>query len=48
VTDVEPGGHYDPAFLKAMAGAAVRVSIADGGRHGQDIRSRPLPSPPLS
>ena len=43
VTDVEPGGHYDPAFLKAMTAAAVRVSIADGGRHVQDIRSRPLP-----
>lgn len=38
VTDVEPGGHYDPAFLKAMTAAAVRVSIADGGRHVQDIR----------
>ena len=38
VTDVEPGGHYDPAFLTAMTAAAVRVSIADGGRHVQDIR----------
>ena len=38
VTDIEPGGHYDPAFLKAMIAAAVRVSIADGGRHVQDIR----------
>ena len=43
VTDVEPGGHYDPSFLKAMTATAVRVSIADGGRHMQDIRARPLP-----
>jgi hypothetical protein len=38
VTDLEPGTQYDPEFLKALAGAAVPVTIADGGRHTQDIR----------
>jgi hypothetical protein len=38
VTELEPGSQYDPAFLKVLSGAAVRVTIADGGRHVQDIR----------
>ncbi len=38
VTDLEPGRLYDPAFLKALAGAAVPVTITDGGRQTQDIR----------
>jgi hypothetical protein len=38
VTDLEPGSQYDPAFLKVLAGAAVPVTIADGGRHVQDVR----------
>ncbi len=38
VTDLEPGSQWDPEFLSELAGAAVHVSIADGGRHTQDIR----------
>ncbi len=38
VTDLEPGRQYDLDFLAAMTASAVRVSIADGSRHVQDIR----------
>jgi hypothetical protein len=38
VTDIEPGGQFDPSFLEALARAALPVTIGDGGRHTQDIR----------
>jgi hypothetical protein len=38
VNDLETGGQYNPEFLAALAGAAVPVTITDGGRHAQDIR----------
>jgi hypothetical protein len=38
VTDLEPGGEFDPEFLKTLAGASVRVSILEGGKSTQDIR----------
>jgi hypothetical protein len=38
VTDLEPGGQYDPEFLKSLAGAAMRVSVAPGARLSQDLR----------
>jgi hypothetical protein len=38
VTDLEPGGEYDPEFLKTLAGASVRVSLIEGGKTTQDIR----------
>jgi hypothetical protein len=38
VTDVTKDEQYDPAFLRSIAGAAIRVTIAPGGRHRQDLR----------
>jgi hypothetical protein len=38
VTDLEPGSQFDPDFLNELAGAAVRVTIADGGKQTQDLR----------
>jgi hypothetical protein len=38
VTDLEQGAQYDPDFLKAIAGASVHVTIADGAQATQDIR----------
>jgi hypothetical protein len=38
VTDLEPGGEYDPEFLKTLAGASVHVSLIEGGKSTQDIR----------
>ncbi|HEX7777612.1 MAG TPA: carboxypeptidase regulatory-like domain-containing protein, partial [Vicinamibacterales bacterium] len=38
VTDLDPGGQFDPEFLKAVAGGSVRVSIAEGSRVAQDLR----------
>ena len=38
VTDLEPGGEYDPEFLKTLAGASVHVSLIEGGKTTQDIR----------
>jgi hypothetical protein len=38
VTDIEPGGQYDPDFLAGLAAAAVRVTMPDGGKQVQDIR----------
>jgi hypothetical protein len=38
VGDVEPGGQYDPEFLRSIVGASVRVTLADGGKVMQDIR----------
>jgi hypothetical protein len=38
VTDLEPGSQFDPDFLNELARAAVRVTLADGGRQTQDLR----------
>ncbi|MEO8483875.1 MAG: carboxypeptidase regulatory-like domain-containing protein [Acidobacteriota bacterium] len=38
VTDIEPGSQFDPDFLNELAGAAVRVTISDGGKQVQDLR----------
>ena len=38
VTDFDPGTQYDPEFLKALAGAAVRVTLSDGAKRTQDLR----------
>jgi hypothetical protein len=38
VTDLDQGAQYDPDFLKAIAAASVRVSIAEGTSATQDIR----------
>ena len=38
VTDVEPGGQYDPDFLKQVQSAAVQVSLADGQTQQQNLR----------
>ena len=40
VTDLEPGGQYDPEFLKALAGASVHVSLTEGTKKTQDLRVR--------
>jgi uncharacterized protein (DUF2141 family) len=41
VTDLEPGGQYDPAFLGALVGASVRVTLAEGASRTQDLRVGP-------
>jgi hypothetical protein len=39
VTDLEPGGQYDPAFLKTLAGeASMRIAVADGAKLTQNLR----------
>ena len=38
VTDLEPGGEFDPEFLKTLAGASIRVTLLEGGKTNQDIR----------
>jgi hypothetical protein len=38
VTDLEPGGQYDPEFLKAVAGASIHVTITEGTKKTQDLR----------
>lgn len=38
VTDLEPGTESDPEFLQALAGAAIAVTLTDGGSTVQDIR----------
>jgi len=38
VTDVEPGEWFDPAFLRELTGASMRITLADGDRKTQDIR----------
>jgi hypothetical protein len=40
VTDVTKDEQYDPAFLKSIAPAAIRVTIAPGARARQDLRIR--------
>jgi hypothetical protein len=38
LTDLEPGSQYDPEFLKALAGASVRVTLSEGEKRTQDLR----------
>jgi hypothetical protein len=38
VTDVEPGEWYDPAFLREVANASLRVVLNDGDSKTQDLR----------
>jgi protocatechuate 3,4-dioxygenase beta subunit len=38
VTDLEPGGEFDPEFLKTLAGASIRVTLLEGNKSTQDIR----------
>jgi len=40
VTDLEPGGQYDPEFLRSMNGAGLRVTLAEGAKQTQDMRVR--------
>jgi hypothetical protein len=37
VTDLEPGGQFDPEFLKTLT-AGVRVTLTEGGKLVQDLR----------
>jgi hypothetical protein len=39
VTDIEPGGQFDPAFLEELPAAATHVVITEGGRHVHDVRT---------
>jgi hypothetical protein len=38
VTDVEPGKHYDPEFLRTIAITSVPITIADGAKVTQNLR----------
>ncbi len=38
VTDVEAGEQFDPEFLRALVGAAVTVTMTDGGTTTQGLR----------
>jgi hypothetical protein len=38
VTELETGQQFDPEFLDGLTKAAVRVTIARGGRQTQDLR----------
>jgi hypothetical protein len=38
VTDLEPGGQYDPEFLKALSAASIRVTLTEGTKKTQDLR----------
>jgi protocatechuate 3,4-dioxygenase beta subunit len=38
VTDMEQGGQFDPEFLKAIAGASVRVIVHESAKVSQDLR----------
>jgi hypothetical protein len=38
IADLEPGGQYDPEFLKTLPGASVRVSLSEGAKLVQDLR----------
>lgn len=38
VTDIEPGSQFDPDFLNELAGAAVHVTVTDGGKQTRDLR----------
>jgi hypothetical protein len=38
LTELENGAQYDPVFLKELAGASMRITVTEGGRHVHDIR----------
>jgi hypothetical protein len=38
VLDPEPGSWYDPAFLQQLDAAALRVSLGEGEKKGQNLR----------
>jgi hypothetical protein len=38
VTDVSKDEQYDPAFLKALIPAAIRITLGTGDRKTQDVR----------
>jgi hypothetical protein len=38
VDDLEDGRWFDPTVLRQLTGAAMSVTIGDGGNHTQDIR----------
>ena len=40
VTDVSKDEQYDPAFLQSIIGAAIKITVAPGGRQTQDLRVR--------
>ena len=40
VTDVTKDEQYDPAFLQSLIGAAIRITLAPGGKQTQDLRVR--------
>jgi hypothetical protein len=37
VTDLEPGGQFDPELLKTLT-SGVRVTLTEGGKLQQDLR----------
>lgn len=40
VTDVTKDEQYDPAFLQSIVPAAIKITLAPGGRQTQDLRVR--------
>jgi hypothetical protein len=40
VTDVSKDEQYDPAFLQSIIGAAIKITLAPGGKQTQDLRVR--------
>ena len=38
VTDVSKDEQYDPAFLKSLVAASIRITLAPGQKATQDIR----------
>jgi hypothetical protein len=38
LTELENGAQYDPAFLKELAGASMRITVSQGGRHVHEMR----------
>jgi hypothetical protein len=40
VTDISKDEQYDPAFLQTITPAAIKITLAPGGRQTQDLRVR--------
>ncbi len=40
VTDLSPGEQYNPAFLRTLVDAAIKVTVSSGQRAVQDVRVR--------
>jgi uncharacterized protein (DUF2141 family) len=38
ISDLEPGGQYDPELLRSLAGASIRVTVGEGAKVTQNIR----------